>query len=173
MKFRFVSSILAVLVVGIVAGCAENRTPLDPSGAEGLGLRDLVPARPDSNPGPPPPIPIVQFAGADQVQSGEVSTTRWIMGNDRNQAQTITWRLTDDAGWPSLPQSGSIVVPKNSTRLLEVPVAVPDSTATGLYSIHMTATLRRETATADGFIQVVRQDSIPPDSLRSPRRLLR
>jgi hypothetical protein len=156
-----------VLVVGIVAGCSENRTPLDPSGVEGLAGIGATPARPDSNPGPPPPIPIVQFAGADQARPNSISTTRWIMGNDRNQAQTITWRLTDDAGWPSLPQSGSIVVPKNSTRLLEVQVVVPESTATGLYPIHMTATLRRDTGTADGFIQVVRQDSIPPDSLRA------
>src|SRR6185295_15862946 len=102
-----------------------------------LASVDLAPAARDSTKPPKPPaIPIVQFAGSDQVREGETSMTSWLLGNDRNQAQTITWQLTGDAGWPSLPQSGSLVVPKNSTALLQVAVAVPDSIPPGFYPIH-------------------------------------
>jgi hypothetical protein len=166
MNYRLFSSALVVFAVAGVVGCSERRTPLDPSGSQTVGRSGVGLAKPDSIPPKPPPIPIVQFAGASDARPGEVSITRWLLGNDRNQAQTITWRLTDDAGWSSLPQSGSVVVPKNGTQLLEVAVAVPDSTVPGFYPVHMAATLRHDTATADGVIHVTGQDSIPSDSLR-------
>ena len=164
MNSRIFAFSLLALALGGVAGCSDQRTPLGPSAHGSQAGLAVDAAKRDST---PPPIPIVQFAGASDAQAGGTSITRWVLGNDRNQAQTITWRLTDDAGWPSLPKSGSLVVPKNSTRLLEVSVAVPDSTAPNFYSIHMAATLRRETGRADGVIHVTaRPDTIPPDSLR-------
>src|SRR5262245_25588914 len=157
MHSRFLLSVLVVLAVAGIAGCSDRHMPLDPSGSQSFGASGVTAAKPDSVPKPPPhpEIPIVQFAGADAVPPGHTSITRWIMGNDRSSAQTITWQLTDDAGWPSLPQSGSIDVPKRSTRLLEVAVTAPDSVALGSYVIHMMATLRRTSTTADGAIPVV------------------
>ena len=163
MNSRFLP-FLAFLVVAGVAGCSDQRTPLGPSGSQTLGRPGVAIAKPDSQPPKPPPIPIVQFAGSDPVRAGGTSITRWLMGNDRNQDQTITWRLTGDAGWSSLPQSGSILVPGNSTRLLEVGVAAPDSALPGLYSIHLAATLRRDTAIAEGAITVFADST--GDSLR-------
>lgn len=166
MSLRRIGPVLAFLAVAGVVGCSDDRAPLAPLGESSLfagaaAVRDSHPPKPPK----PEPIPIVVFAGSDRVEAGETSITRWVLGNDLNQTQTLTWTLTDDAGWPTLPLSGRVSVPSNSTQLLEVPVAVPAGTTPGPYTLLMSVTLKNQTGLSGGSIPVA-ADSIPPDSLR-------
>ena len=88
-------------------------------------------AMPDSQPGPPPHPPkppkagfSVQFAGSDSAAAGQTSVTRWLFGNTTHSSITANWTLTDDAGWSSLPQQGTVSLAPLGTQLVSVSVAV-------------------------------------------------
>jgi hypothetical protein len=173
---------LSILVAASLAaslamlGCSAN----DPGGATTGHLslaRLLAPgqtltAPPDSMPGhhPPPPSPgpkqvlSLQFAGADSASAGHSANTRWQFGNSGHAALSVSWVLTNGHGWPGFPLQGTLDLAPQSSQVLTVAVAVPDTAQTPFCPLQMTATPPHGAAvSADGFV-VVQNGSIPPDS---------
>lgn len=123
-------------------------------------------APPDSGPDPgPPPRPTrpprltVAFAGADAVQPGETSITRWSFGNAGHSTLAVDWTLTDDHGLPGLPKRGTLSLAPLGTQSLEVPVAVPDSMPPSFVGLFMAATSGRLSASAQGILVVTGPDT--------------
>ena len=181
MRTRSLISVGIVAAAAIAAGGCILTAPRSPSSdrlsaGNPLTARQSTTASPDSMPGPnPPPHPSpqptlsVQFTGSDSVAAGQTSVTRWLFGNGGHSAITVAWTLADEQGWPGFPKQGTIVVAALGTQSLQVPVAVPDSTPTGFYPLHMTATAKGRTATADGGIRVF-GGAPPPDTTGAGRR---
>lgn len=182
MRAKVFVTVLVLAAAAIAAsGCslsdARNASPARLFAGNPLAPNQAIAAGPDSIPGhhpPPPPPPkqyvTVQFAGADSVAPGQTSSTRWQFANSGHSSILVDWTLTDEHGWPGFPKQGTVDLAAQSTQLLVVVVAVPDSAASGSYPLHMLATPRRgATATADGAIQVF-GGSPPPDSVATGLR---
>ena len=167
MRGRFLIAVGIVAAAAVAAGGCYLNDPRSSAHSVGNPLAPMATAaRPDSNPGGPPPRPprpprlSVQFAGSDSVAAGQTSNTRWRFGNGGHSSLTVAWTLTDEQGWPSLPRQGTLNLAPLSTQSLVVPVAVPDSTLTGIYILHMAATAGNNlNATANGAIRVSGPDS--------------
>ena len=168
MKLRFLLLLCLPLAIALMSGCSRNdsaqslgrgvmATTFAPSGVANDSTPHGPPPHPGPppNPGPPPAVPAVQFVGSDTVFAGQTSMTHWIVANDSHSTFTMHWTLTDEAGWSSLPQQGTITLPALGTQPLDVAVAVPDTV------------VAYGDVTATGVIRVSQSS---PDSLRSVAR---
>lgn len=155
------------LLAFVAAGCSHRDQNSFASALTGFQLasKDTVP-KPPPGPHPKPPIPPVVFLGADSVRAGSSGVTHWQLGNDGNGAFTMDWTLTSDAGWPGFPISGTLKLPAQATRPLDVAVPVPASAFSGNYGLSMTVHTAdgdsSSTAMASGSIIVYGNDPPPP-----------
>lgn len=152
--------------VVILGSCSKNDLGVQPS----LSIARL--AAPDSggNPPPhptPPPdtifIPPVEFVSSDSTLAGTTGISRWLVTNNSERPFTMHWVLSEFQGWPGFPIQGTVFLPPDKTKTLEVPVPVPSSAFTGIYAILLSGdSPDNVTYSAQGAIRVYGNDPPPP-----------
>jgi hypothetical protein len=96
-----------------------------------------------NNPPPPPPPPGVQalvYLGADSARAGGSVTQHWSLGNESSSTYSMPWTLESWPAWPSLPQSGTLLLLPGEVKELTTVAAIPDTAATGYRWLRLTVT---------------------------------
>ncbi len=166
-------ALLGGVALAIALGGCSQRHAGDPLGPRTPSTGDPV-APGDTVPKPPPPpptpsVPLVVCVGFDSTQAGTTGITHWRFANDSTVAITVHWSVTAEAGWPGFPVTGTVALDPQSTKLVNVAIAVPASAAAcQVYALHMTATLGGLDYFADGVIRVFGPCPPEPPPVISP-----
>lgn len=158
----FLGGLLAI--AGLSASCGKSGLSLEPQsnlGVLGFDLSSADSVHNPPGPHPRPPALTAQFVDADATPGGSTGNSRWLVGNTGPRPLAVSWTVTGDSSWSTLPVQGSLTVARRSTASLTVPIHVPPSTPAGTYPLLLTvqSTSGSDAASASGFI------SVPGESL--------
>lgn len=87
-----------------------------------------------------PLAPAVEVPGDLTWSAGAPLAARYVLHNPYPFAQTAYWELSGERTWPGLSQHGERLVAAASAETLDVSIPVPDSAATGMQVLALSAT---------------------------------